>query len=416
MHDVFIVRYLKFGLRAAMVINFLSIAWAAQPVREGPELFVKEEPVPIEQAPTTPIKLINEKDDYICSFNALTQVLWRLAPLNDRLREAMRTGKIEHDNNIVRKYLASIQARETWQAPLYLNPFIDEMNKVARRNLSDSSEVLLYFNQKLPPDIQSIFSITYEETVFCPAEQEKKAGTHEKPTNSELRWFNVDIDVAQESAKEIDLQKELNFYDGTPQQIDSICTCGSKKKRGRLITRTPIILVIKTERIIPNKDKNSLPCNFPFINLKFGDKTYDLMGVIFHGGLGAGAGHYYSWVEQNGEWHICNDTEIKSFSNKYFEDATHVDSYLIMPHKFTNLLIYMQKPIMQKLRLIESPFLKTHVPKIQKNAARAAWPPSAANANSADIIQNQLKGFDAAASKQLTAINQKLAKSYKRAE
>jgi hypothetical protein len=427
MHGTFIMRYLTFGLCAAMVINFVSVAWAAQPVeKKGPELFV-EKPAFIKQAPTKPIPLDNpfckdlKKSAYICSFNALTQVLWRLAPLNDALKEAMQVGIIKLDNNIVRKYLASIQARETLQPPLYLKPFIDAVNKVATQQaekdiqLADPLRIWEIFTEEriCPEKIQALFCIRYREEEWCP----QYIGNNKEHFSYEhdAKPFYISVHVAKGTDK---LQEALNSYDGVERELNDTCNCGDedkkcKEKKKRLIKlrSAPVILIINTDRSIPqSEEKCLLPYAFPFTGLKFGDKTYDLLGVIFHTGETRHAGHYYSWVEQNGEWYICNDTDIRSFSDKYFEEATHVDAHLKIPHKFTNLLIYMQKTVMQKLRLLESPFSKNAIPIMQKKAARAAWPPSAAKVPMGEITKDQ---FDAA---QLAAINQKLLESYKRVE
>ncbi|MFA5306659.1 MAG: ubiquitin carboxyl-terminal hydrolase family protein [Candidatus Babeliales bacterium] len=267
-----------------------------------------------EQRPT-PIPLQNL--GYTCSFNALTQVLWRLAPLNLALIRST-----EPRTPLINEYLRSITQKNAAPANASMNVknLIDILNALNKGTpLADPLEIWQLFTQQWPKNVCELFNVGMQDTVYCPTEAH----------GSDIKIFPYPyINIPVINTQKNDLQDMLNNVANKEiiEQVSTECNvivdnnaCGLQKyKKSKILTQQPpALLVIHTERGTREKikDKTTLhqdPVTFPLSNLKFGETVYDLFGVVFHQGVSVEDGHYYSWVrQQDNSWYYCSDTAIK---------------------------------------------------------------------------------------------------------
>jgi hypothetical protein len=291
-----------------------------------------QETIKLFQRLNKPIGLHNP--GYECSYNALIQVLWVLTPLNTTL--AKLSLKALEKCPVSSLYLESIAGKKIAiqnKRKLYsvLN-FINAIDNLATQEqskpvkLADPYETWSYFIQNIPQQAQDLFSVNYERS-FSTEEDLLK------PRVERIRAFNIDIDASSETT---DIQKKLdNSY--------------TLKKDGwqllRLITPTPPILVIQTNRGTlgsrESAEKTEFPVTLPFDDLRFCDSSYYLVGIVFHTGSSRG-GHYYSWVRQNNVWYKCNDDKIKQLKPFTQQDIGTLENYFdALCH--THLLFYLKR-------------------------------------------------------------------------
>jgi hypothetical protein len=331
-----------------------------------PKDFATKDSKPLAQPPTRPVKLVNSSDLYICSFNALMQVLWILEPLNTALKEARPA------DSTLKTYLASIDAKNIFSGPLFLKPFIDKMtSKNDGTQIVEPKNSWNLFNNLLPIDIKKLSLIKYEETLSCPQATKEPSKQHFL-NRREVESFFISVNITK---KTFSLHDALILYDGKSHDIDEKCACGTLKQQTITFNfnqEPPQILFINTSHFDEAKKKtNWCTCRFPLLDLKFSNKLYDLVGVIFHSGEESGAGHFYAWIENHGKWYKCNDEEIVPFGElkkrkKDFEEFT-------IPLTYTSLLVYIEKSTIQLLRIKQSDFFKAEIQKAQQGIARDAW-------------------------------------------
>ena len=89
-------------------------------------------------------------------------------------------------------------------------------------------------------------------------------------------------------------------------------------KRQDLIYRTADHLIIVLKRFEKSGQKNIAPIHFPLDNLDLSkymskptDRKYKLYAICNHIG-GMGGGHYFSYIEKEGNWYEFNDSVVKS--------------------------------------------------------------------------------------------------------
>jgi hypothetical protein len=328
--------------------------------------FAAENSQPIKQIPTRPIPL--SSSGYDNAFNALMQVLWVLEPFNAMLREEKLHYHFEEA--IRTSYLASIDAKNTLSGPLSLNPFIEIMNTSANKTLVYPTDILNIFLGSMSGNAYTLFLVNYSQRTYC----ENKTKMIHTPEDLDVppQPKYLTVHVAQKSTN---LQESLT----SAQELDAKCICGKNLKRSlKLLDQyPPKILVINTDRQGEGVRKVSYPYTFPLFNLKFGNKVYDLVGIIFHAGESIDKGHYYAWIEYDGTWYKCNDEEIKSFAEmkketkeKNFKDADYFN--FIVPLSETNLLVYLEKPL-HIAQLMQSSFARATLQKKQRAISRDVW-------------------------------------------
>lgn len=354
--------------------------YGALPLQEDkpaePKDFATKNPKLLDQSPTRPVALMNP--EYVCSFNALMQVLWILEPLNTALK--MQNDIISHT------YLASINAKNKFSGPLSLQPFIERMNFVAKETLVNPADILDKFFETIAEKAYGLFLVNYSQRTYCENKEKIIHTTEDLYVPAEPKYLTVNV-----TKKSTNLQEALT----SAQELDTECICGKKLKRSLtfLSQIPPMILAINTDRQGEGLNKVLYPYTFPIFNLKFGNKLYDLVGVIFHTGETIGAGHYYAWVEQNGTWYKCNDEEIKSFAEiqkeseeKKLENADYFN--FTVPLKQTSLFFYLEKSI-HLGQLMQSSFAQATLQKKQLAVARDVWQQKEA------FIDQRIKNFGA---------------------
>lgn len=94
-------------------------------------------------------------------------------------------------------------------------------------------------------------------------------------------------------------------------------------KKNILFWSLPKILIIDIKRFNFRMMKLQQLLNFPFDNLDLSEYVigynpdqyvYDLIGICNHSG-GVSGGHYTSFVRDNNNWYLCNDTQITKIEN-----------------------------------------------------------------------------------------------------
>ncbi len=294
-----------------------------------------------------PLPLRLKNLGYICSFNALTQVLWRLAPLNF----ALIRSKKEERTPLIEAYLESIATKNaaprTSEASMDVKNLIDILNAIYQKKIGDETkqladpfEIWQLFTEQCPGNVQELFNIATQESVYCPTPQ------HEKNIHI-IPYPYVSIPVVSQQPN--NLQDMLNdaLNKGITEQVGIQCTavagnkklCGLQKyKTSKVYDYPPTILVIHTGRSTGAKQDNKTPLLqdpivFPLQGLTFGNQRYDLFGVVFHSGENAEDGHYYSWIRQQNSWYYCSDEAIQKIDNPAG----------IQSHKETFVFFYLRK-------------------------------------------------------------------------
>ena len=330
-----------------------------------PKDFATEHSMPLDQPPKRPVALFNSIKEYICSFNALMQVLWILEPLNTALKE------VKQADSILKTYLASIDAKNKFGGPLSLQPFIKKINALAKEKLVSPTDILNNFLSPLSGNAYTFFLVNYSQRTYC--DNKKKLIHTSESLDAPAQPKYLTIHVAKNSTN---LQKALTSV----QELDVKCTCGKKLRRSLTLLdqNPPMILAVNTDRQGEGMNKVLYPYTFPLFNLKFGNKLYDLVGVIFHTGETINAGHYYAWVEYNGTWYKCNDEKIQSFAEmkkeskeKQFEAGDYFN--FTVPLTQTSLLVYIEKPVIQQIRIARSKTFRKEVQKSQRLVAHNVW-------------------------------------------
>jgi hypothetical protein len=274
----------------------------------------------------TPIPLKNL--GYTCSENALTQVLWALPPLNKALETSGYPLK-----EVITTYVNLLHNKNQAQKSFSVGPFINALKAIKARRLdknkelADSLDIWELFTECCPPEAQKLFALRYYKTLWCP--NETQPGTHDPHSTESIKDYYLKISV---EAGPTDLKKALTNWRPPEQVSEVICKCSRYKNLSyTAIVEPPPILVIHTHRWKSPTEKNTQIVTFPLNDLKFGDSTYNLVGVVFHSGTPQG-GHYYSWIRQEGKWYRCDDatiTELKFKKNKNASDAnTHMLFYV----------------------------------------------------------------------------------------
>ncbi len=270
-----------------------------------------------------PIRLENLGET--CSFNALTQVLWRLTPLNlalTRFKKKLTQSSKEKLTQLIAEYIKSIAAKNaaprTSEALMSVKKLIDILNKLASKELFDPFEIWLLFTQQCPGDAKELFNVATLDTVSCPIEGHDTA--------SQI-GFCPYVSIRVISKQSHNLQDMLNrqIQEETIEEVGALCTtkdtdkkpCNRlKRKTSKVLDQSPAILVIHTGRSTGERHDNKTPLlqdpvTFPLQDLTFGNQSYDLFGVVFRSGENAEDGHYYSWVRQRDNlWYCCNDDKI----------------------------------------------------------------------------------------------------------
>jgi len=89
-------------------------------------------------------------------------------------------------------------------------------------------------------------------------------------------------------------------------------------KRTDHIYKTNDYLIIVLERFDKNGIKNNQPVDFPTFDLDLSpymthniEKRYKLYGIVNHIG-GMNGGHYFSYIENNGQWYEFNDSSVRT--------------------------------------------------------------------------------------------------------
>ena len=278
-----------------------------------------------------PIQLKNL--DYICSFNALTQVLWRLTPLNLALVRSKERTPLIDKYGLIDAYLKSIATKNaalrTPDALMDVKNLIDILNAIhqeklkkigdetKKKQLADPFEIWQYFTEQCPDDVKELFSVWTHDTVYCPIGKGHDKTTHNEP------YPYVSIRVISKKSNNLQDMLDRQIQEETIEEVSAQCKrCNQLKlKASKVFAQPPAILVIHTGRSTGKRHDGKTPLlqdpvTFPLEKLTFGGQNYDLFGVVFHSGETAEGGHYYSWVRQRDNlWYCCNDDKITETRN-----------------------------------------------------------------------------------------------------
>lgn len=108
------------------------------------------------------------------------------------------------------------------------------------------------------------------------------------------------------------------ILDGENMYFDETSNQKIVAKKNILFWSLPKILIIDIKRFNSRVMKLQQLLNFPLNNLNLSEYiigynpnqyTYDLIGVCNHSG-GVSGGHYTSFVRDNNNWYLCNDTQV----------------------------------------------------------------------------------------------------------
>jgi ubiquitin carboxyl-terminal hydrolase 8 len=137
-------------------------------------------------------------------------------------------------------------------------------------------------------------------------------------------FYSIDLPLPPNSNKNPSLEDCFNLYtsseilDGDNMYYDE--NLGEKiiAKKNILFWSLPKILIIDIKRFSSRIMKLQQLLNFPIDNLNLSkyvigynpnEYIYDLFGICNHSG-GVGGGHYTSFVKNENDWYLCNDTQV----------------------------------------------------------------------------------------------------------
>jgi ubiquitin C-terminal hydrolase len=133
--------------------------------------------------------------------------------------------------------------------------------------------------------------------------------------NMPLPSLNVNKNPSLEDC--FQLYTSMEILDGDNMYFYEKHDTKIKAKKNVLFWSLPKILLIDLKRFNNNVTKLQQLLNFP-LNLDLSkyvigynpeQYVYDLIGILNHSG-GVSGGHYTSFVKDNNQWYLCNDTKI----------------------------------------------------------------------------------------------------------
>jgi ubiquitin C-terminal hydrolase len=168
--------------------------------------------------------------------------------------------------------------------------------------------------------LSSLFDGLLESSVTC--------GTCGRPSLTRDRYMDLSLDISGSHIETLtDALNEFTKTETLTGDNKVHCTkCGTKRTatKGLRLATAPSILVCHLKRFAYDQRGEQVRLRK---KVRFGERLeigdfmskvnkarpppYDLVAVLVHQGQSCESGHYISYVKNNGEWFLCNDSIVK---------------------------------------------------------------------------------------------------------
>ena len=121
------------------------------------------------------------------------------------------------------------------------------------------------------------------------------------------------------------------------------------------INKLPYVLILSLKRFKFNQNSNfklRQMITYPVYDLKLGDKSYDLYGVVNHYGS-ISSGHYTAIIKKDGkDWYMCDDSRVyKIEENRVMHSNAYILFYICKESPYKNDYIRFMKSTMNNIIL-----------------------------------------------------------------
>jgi len=333
---------------------------------KGLEKRYKKDLIP---AKHSPIRGLLNNSGTSCYALASLQVLFQLPEFNATL-----TQKACTTNPILKEYVALRNTAKKPGTPLVTKKFFDSMTPkyFSAQPLPEGQQDAEEFLRRLIEDASThsdAFNFRQPSVITCNTCYNQRGDSIPFDPETKQELFSTSLQLALPTEDKLFALKDLLDNHFKPEKIHGknkvkCDTCNKKQistKQFKLES-LPKILMIQLKRFDYTKgiaSKITTAVSFPKKDLTLNthatedketaaERSYDLVGIIYHNGDSIGRGHYVSVVKnnKNNTWNLCDDSRVNSISESNVDMCCIGSLITIHPHSdqfIPYILIYAQK-------------------------------------------------------------------------